>query len=196
MHWSAGLRATALCLAATALSVRAAGPQGTELRGTARAGDRPVPNVVVWLEAPGAPATTAPRVVLDQRNLTFSPHVLAVRVGTTVDFPNNDRVFHNVFSFRDGKRFDLGMYPVGALKRITFDQPGLSRLFCNIHPNMAAYIMAVDSPYFAVSGADGAFTMAPVPPGSYTYRAWRAGATDATGTWTTTTGQPLTVSWP
>ena len=63
-----------------------------------------------------------------------------MRVGTTVDFPNNDRVFHNVFSFRDGKRFDLGMYPIGTLRRVTFDKPGLSRLFCNIHPNMAAYV--------------------------------------------------------
>ena len=96
--------------------------------------------------------------MLDQRNLSFSPHVLVVRVGTTVDFPNNDRVFHNVFSFRDGKRFDLGMYPVGTMQQVTFDQPGLSRIFCNIHPNMAAYVLTVDSPYFARADESGAFT--------------------------------------
>ena len=100
-----------LVLAASAQSVR-------DLRGTARAGGRPAADTVVWLDAPDAPARRqAGRVVLDQRNLTFSPRVLVVRAGTTVDFPNNDRVFHNVFSFRDGKRFDLGMYPVGALQR-------------------------------------------------------------------------------
>ena len=82
--------------------------------------------------------------------------MLAVRVGTTVDFPNRDRVFHNVFSFRDGKRFDLGMFPIGARRRVTFDRPGLSRLFCNIHPNMAAYMMAVDAPYFGVADEQGA----------------------------------------
>jgi plastocyanin len=196
MGWSAGLRATALCLVATVLSVRAAGPQAADLHGTARTGAGPAPDSVVWLDAPKTPAVAAHKAVLDQRNLNFSPHVLAVRVGTTVDFPNNDRVFHNVFSFKDGKRFDLGMYPVGALKRVTFGQPGLSRVFCNIHPNMAAYVLAVDSPYFAVSDDDGTFTIASVPPGTYTYHAWRAGTTDVTGTWTSTAGQPLTVSWP
>ena len=90
-----------------------------------------------------------------------------MRVGTTVDFPNNDRVFHNVFSFRDGKRFDLGMYPIGALRRVTFDKAWLSRLFCNIHPNMAAYVMAVDTPHFGVADGQGAFTIPAVPPATY-----------------------------
>ena len=150
----------------TALTLRAAAPESPDLHGTARVGTHAASNAVVWLDAPNAPRSTDRRkVVLDQRNLDFSPHVLAVRVGTTVDFPNNDRVFHNVFSFRDGKVFDLGMYPVGALKHVTFDRPGLSRIFCNIHPGMAAYVMAVDSPYFAVSDQSGAFTIAAVPPG-------------------------------
>ena len=122
---------------------------GFDLHGTIRVGERPEPNAVVWVEVPGS-GPPQKKVVLDQRNLSFSPRVLAVRTGTTVEFPNNDRVFHNVFSFRDGKRFDLGMYPVGTIRNVTFDQPGLSRIFCNIHPNMAAYVMAVDSGYFAV----------------------------------------------
>jgi len=152
-----------------------------------------VANAVVWLDAAPAPAPIARRMVLDQRNLQFSPRVLAVQVGTTVDFPNNDRVFHNVFSFRDGKVFDLGMYPVGAVRHITFDKPGLSRIFCNIHPGMAAYVMAVDSPYFAVSNDDGAFSIAAIAPGPYKYRAWRAGAADMSGTWT---DGILSISWP
>ena len=85
-------------------------------------------------DAPDSRQDPSPEVVLDQRNLSFSPRVLAVRVGTTVSFPNHDRVFHDVFSFRDGKRFELGLYPVGAIKHVPFDRPGLSRVFCNIHP--------------------------------------------------------------
>src|SRR5438132_5098067 len=112
-----------------------------DLHGTAMSGDRPVPDTVIWLDAPGAAHTASPpRAVLDQRNLSFSPKVLVVRAGTSVEFPNNDRVFHNVFSFRDGRRFDLGLYPVGSMKRVQFDRAGLSRIFCNIHPNMAAYV--------------------------------------------------------
>ena len=149
-----------------------------------------------WTPRPPRRPPRARKVVLDQRNLTFSPHVLAVRVGTTVEFPNNDRVFHNVFSFRDGKRFDLGMYPVGTVRNVTFDQPGLSRIFCNIHPNMAAYVMAVDSAYFAVSDEAGRFLIASVPPGTYTYHAWRPGGTTLTGSTTIDADKPLEIRWP
>jgi plastocyanin len=185
------------CLAAILSLPRAdARAPGFDLHGTARAGGHALANAVVWLEAPNLPAgTAAGKLVLDQRNLSFSPKVLAVRVGTTVDFPNNDRVFHNVFSFRDGKRFDLGMYPVGALRHVTFDKPGLSRIFCNIHPNMAAYVVAVDTPYFAVSDGSGRFTIPSVVPRSYTYHAWRAGATELSGTWSPAGDATLTVDW-
>jgi plastocyanin len=173
------------------------GQAPADLRGTASSADRPVPDTVIWLEAPGAPPTASPpRAVLDQRNLSFSPKVLVIRAGTSVEFPNNDRVFHNVFSFRDGRRFDLGLYPVGAMKRVLFDRPGLSRIFCNIHPNMAAYVVTVDSPYFARSDEIGAFTIAGVPAGSYKYHAWRPGAVaEVTGTWATADG-PLAIKWP
>src|SRR5688572_11894997 len=152
-----------------------------DVSGTVRAGQRPQADAVVWIEAP-APAPPEPaRVVLDQRNLTFSPHVLAVRVGTVVELPNNDRVFHNVFSFHDGKKFDLGLYPTGASRRLSFDRPGLSRIFCNIHPGMAAYILAVDSGYFAVSDRQGRFSIRGVPPGDHTYKAWRPGSEIVSG---------------
>ena len=168
-----------------------------DVHGIARAGGRPAADVLVWLDVPGAEATPQQhRVVLDQRNLTFTPRVLAVPVGATVEFPNNDRVFHNVFSFRDGKRFDLGLYPVGSTRGVTFDKPGLSRIFCNIHPNMAAYVMAVDSPYFAVSDRSGAFRIPAAPTGTYTYYAWRPGADQLSGMWSSATGSHLTVEWP
>jgi plastocyanin len=191
------IRAAALLIALSALTLRAAAPESSDLHGTARAGTHSAPDAVVWLDAPNLARPAGRRtVVLDQRNLDFSPHVLVVRVGTTVDFPNNDRVFHNVFSFRDGKIFDLGMYPVGALKHVTFDRAGLSRIFCNIHPGMAAYVMAVDSPLFAISDQSGAFTIAEVPPGAYQYHAWRAGAAQLAGTWSSTNATPLAVAWP
>src|SRR4029453_9326396 len=94
------------------LCLLSGGPSaGVELRGTALAGGKPVADAVIWIDLPGAPRAPQGKVILDQRNLSFHPRVLAVQVGTRVDFPNHDRVFHNVFSFRDGKRFDLGLYP-------------------------------------------------------------------------------------
>jgi plastocyanin len=196
MDWTVTLRASLLC-AALLIPARTVVSQSTaaDVHGTARVGPHPAAYAVVWLEAPHMPPPRPhARVVLDQRNLSFSPKVLAVRVGTIVDFPNNDRVFHNVFSFKDGKRFDLGMYPVGSDRRVLFDKPGLSRIFCNIHTNMAAYVMAVDSPYFAVTDETGAFVIPSVEPGAYTYHAWHAGAIDLAGSWTT--GEPLDIKWP
>jgi len=171
-----------------------------ELTGTVHAGGRPKGDAIVWLEPASGQVAAQPgkekKVVLDQRTSTFFPHVLAVQVGTTVDLPNNDRVFHNVFSFHDGKKFDLGLYPVGTIRRVTFDHSGLSRIFCNIHPNMAAYVMAVNSPYFGVSDSQGRFSIASVPPGSYTYHAWRAGAQEVIGATTVEAGKPLEIAWP
>jgi plastocyanin len=178
-------------------TARAAGATGVPLTGTARAGTRPEPNAVVWLEsASGVISTPKPNPVLHQRSLTFAPHVLAVRVGTTVDFPNEDRVFHNVFSFKDGKQFDLGIYPVGSLKRVLFSEPGVSRLFCNIHPQMAGYVVAVDSPYFAAVDEKGAFTIPAVPPGSYVYRAWRPSGPNLSGPVVVGSASGLAVVWP
>jgi len=172
-------------------------PPPLDLHGISRAGDRSEPHAVVWLDAPaGLASTPAPKVVLDQRSLDFWPHVLAVRVGTVVEFPNNDRVFHNVFSFHDGKQFDLGLYPVGTTRRVTFDHPGLSRIFCNIHPNMGAHVLVVETPYFAVSGDDGRFTIAAVPAGTYTYHAWRPGRLDLAGSVVVGPAASLEVRWP
>ncbi len=181
------------------LAVLTVGPPalGVDLPGTTVVRDKPIAGAVVWLDAPDAPAASGRhKVVLDQRNLTFFPRVLVVRVGTTVEFPNNDRVFHDVFSFRDGKKFELGLYPVGMVKRVPFDQLGLSRIFCNIHPGMAAYIIAVDTPYFAVSDRQGRFTIAEIPAGAYTYHAWRPGGETLTGSTAVQAGTSLDVKWP
>jgi plastocyanin len=189
-----------LPVSVTLLCVLAAPAAGAELSGTAKAAGKPVQHAVVWLDAPGAPPLVQTRpVVLNQRNLDFDPRVLVVRVGTKVDFPNNDKVLHNVFSFRDGRKFDLGIYPVGTSKQIVFNQKGLSRIFCNIHPHMAAYIMAVDSPYFTLSDERGVFTIAGVPAGSYVYHAWRPGGQEITGSVTVGAGQApagFDVRWP
>jgi plastocyanin len=167
-----------------------------ELHGVTREGGDPAAQVAVWLVGAGqAAGSRRAKVVLDQRNLSFRPHLLVVQVGTTVELPNNDRVLHNVFSFRDGKRFDLGLYPVGTVRRVTFDRAGLSRIFCNIHPNMAAYVLAVDTPHFAVSGSDGRFSIAPVASGTYTYHAWRPGAEELTGSIAITERTTLEIGW-
>lgn len=190
-------RIFALGVSVVALAVPSLATQiGVELSGTAMVSGRAVANAVVWLDAAAGTASRAQKAVLHQRSLKFAPQVLAVRAGTVVDFPNDDRVFHNVFSFRDGKRFDLGVYPVGATRQVTFSEPGVSRLFCNIHPNMAGYVVVVDTPFLATSDADGRFRIADVPPGSYTWNAWRATGPVAAGTIDVRAGTVLEVAWP
>ena len=183
---------------ALALSCLVAAPAaGAELTGSAKAAGKPIPSAVIWLEAPAAPPfVQAKPVVMNQKNLAFDPRVLVIRVGTTVNFPNNDKVFHNVFSYRDGRKFDLGMYPVGTSRPVVFDKPGLSRIFCNIHPHMAAYIMAVDTPYFSISDEQGTFAISGVPPGSYTYHAWRPGGQELKGSVTVDSSHALEIRWP
>ena len=166
------------------------------LRGVVRVNGRPAKDVVVWLPGPGPIAPTSARVVLDQRNMTFVPRLLVVPVGTTVEMPNSDRVFHNVFSYHNGKRFDLGLYPAGTRKLVTFDQPGVSRVFCNIHPTMAAYVVAVASNFYAVTDTEGRFAIAGVEGQRREFSMWRAGAEPYSGTIAGDADQPVTVDWP
>lgn len=196
-HNSARLLGTFTWLVLAMASLGAAGVDTVEVRGTVRAGTKLQSTAVVWLESPRLPRSEPqPPVVLHQRNLTFLPHVLAVQTGTTVDFPNEDRVFHNVFSFKDGKPFDLGIYPVGASKRVTFAEPGVTRLHCNIHPNMSGYIVSVDSPYYSAVDESGAFTLATVPPGTYAYHAWLPGRPVLNGSVVVQAGTLLDIRWP
>src|SRR5687768_16419336 len=100
-----------------------AAPEHEALTGRAMAGGKPAVEAVIWLDAPSAPRAPQRRFVVRHRNMEFVPRVLVAPVGSTVELPNNDRVFHNVFSFTNGKPFDLGLYPTGASKRITLDRP-------------------------------------------------------------------------
>ncbi len=113
---------------------------------------------------------------MDQRNETFVPRVLAITVGTTVDFPNSDGVYHNVFSLSGAKRFDLGRYPAGRSRSVRFDRPGIVRVFCEIHSHMSAFILVFNHRYFALTAADGRYQINRVPPGRYTLVAWHEGS--------------------
>jgi plastocyanin len=128
-------------------------------------------DAVVTLEAPRLkPAPPAEPVHIDQKGFRFIPHVTVVSTGTTIRFLNNDPEPHNVYS-PEG-RYNLGTWPTGETRDYTFEKPGIYTQLCNIHPDMLAYVVVVDTPYFAVTDAKGAFTIRGVPPGRYTLVAW------------------------
>src|ERR1700757_1073337 len=137
-------------------------------------------DVVVWLTPthPVDSAITDPPARLVQKDKRFSPHVIAVRVGAEIEFPNQDPFFHDVFSIYRGKPFDLGLYESGTVRKIRFSQPGISYIFCNIHPQMSAVVVAVPTPYFAVTDADGKFQISHVPPGRYKVEFWYESASE------------------
>jgi len=110
--------------------------------------------------------------VMDQRNETFVPHLLAIMTGTTVDFPNSDKFYHNVFSLSKPARFDLGRYSAGHSRSIRFDRPGIVRVFCDIHSHMTAFILVFAHRYFAVTDEEGKYRLDGVPPGTYTLIVW------------------------
>jgi len=115
------------------------------------------------------------RAVMDQRNETFVPHVLAITTGTTVDFPNSDSIYHNVFSLSKTRPFDLGRYAAGKSQSVRFDRPGIVRVFCEIHSHMSAFILVFNHPFFAVTDTDGRYRLENVPPGNYSVVAWNEG---------------------
>jgi hypothetical protein len=132
-------------------------------------------DVVIYLEGPNAHVAPRPnpgRPQLKQINQSFQPHVLGVSVGTTVDFPNGDMVYHNVFSYSKTKRFDLGYYGKGKSKPITFDKPGIVQVFCDIHSTMSAYVLVVDTPFVTQPDDRGAYALTDVPDGEYTLTIW------------------------
>lgn len=128
----------------------------------------PPAQAVVYAEpiTGAAPARAAGPFAIAQKNKTFTPRVLGVPVGAVVQFPNEDGLFHNVFSLTPGNAFDLGLYRSGASKSRTFTTPGIVRVFCNIHPQMTALVVAVATPWVVNAGADGAFRL-DLPPGRY-----------------------------
>jgi plastocyanin len=140
--------------------------------------ERALDRSVVYLESAPLGAFQAPErptAVMDQKNETFVPHVLAIMTGTTVQFPNSDVIYHNVFSLSKAARFDLGRYAAGRSKSVRFDRPGIVRVFCEIHSHMNAYILVFSHPFFAVTDADGRYRIDGVPPGTYSVVAWHEG---------------------
>jgi hypothetical protein len=133
---------------------------------------KPVPasGVVVWLEAGRLPPRPPVRAQILQKAKKFQPHVLAVPLGSTVDFPNLDPIFHNAFSNFNGKVFDIGLYSPGSSRAVRFDRPGIVRIFCNIHPEMSAVVAVLDTPNFGVTDAAGRLTIEGVEPGEYRLR--------------------------
>jgi len=134
-----------------------------------------VPDAVVWL-SPLQPLKSKPRphapFRLVQKNKQFTPHLLVVPAGSSVEFPNEDPFFHNVFSLFNGKRFDLGLYESGASRSVKFDQEGVSYIFCNIHPGMGAVVLVLNTPFYTVSGSNGEVVIHDVPQGVYRLHVW------------------------
>lgn len=128
-------------------------------------------NAVIYLEGPG-PAAAPAAVEIAITDKEYAPHVVVVPVGSTVRFPNHDPFNHNVFSVSEGNPFDLGLYGRGESKSRTFTQPGLVRVYCNVHPRMVAYVWVMANRLHVQPGADGAFAIENVPPGSYRLHVW------------------------
>lgn len=157
--------ATVLCFLSTVTPVDAGTVTGV-IRIIVRKGV-PAAIAVVYADPIETAAQKAPqRVMLRQRNKTFLPRVMAVQAGSTVEFPNDDDIFHNVFSLSSPAPFDLGLYRAGDTRVRMFAAPGMYRVFCNIHPQMSAFIVVTPSPYATVASADGRFTLE-LPPGRY-----------------------------
>jgi len=130
-------------------------------------------NVVVYIkDAALRGALPVTRSELRQEHETCLPHVLAITRGSTVDFPNDDPIFHNVFSLSSAATFDLRRYPLGQSRSQTFAKAGIVKVYCNIHSHMSATILVMDNPYFTIPALDGAFELPNVPPGEYTVIGW------------------------
>lgn len=148
------------------------GPKGTD-NANAVVSLRPVDDIV----RPMAPG----KFEIRQKHKRFEPSVLAIPVGSVVAFPNLDPFFHNVFSLYNGKKFDLGLYEAGASRSVTFDHPGVCYVFCNIHPEMAAAVIVLDTPYYAVTARTGEFRIGAVPSGRYLLNIWHQRGKPANG---------------
>lgn len=171
MRWSAK-KATLVLMAGLLVGHPALG--GTiegRIRGTQPAMD--LSNFVISIEDIEGPfqAPEEP-VMMDQKELRFVPHVLAIQVGTTVEFPNRDPLSHNVFSISETKRFNFGLYTRRTVRRLKFEKPGVVELLCNVHLEMSGYIVVLKNPYFARTVSNGTYRIANVPAGRHRLRNW------------------------
>jgi plastocyanin len=135
-------------------------------------GGSELPNVIVFVDLPKRVASAPRRVTIRQTDEVFTPRVAAITTGSTVDFPNDDPIFHNVFSLSRAATFDLGRYPRGESKRRRFDKPGVVKVFCHLHSHMTALVRVFDHPHFARLDATGRFLLPGVPPGRHRVVAW------------------------
>jgi plastocyanin len=186
MRWFLALllAATCFCSCAAAQNVdvrgriefNKAGRQGIEKSSATKR------QAVVWLAPLDRPSRTLPpkTAQLIQKDKAFHPHVIVIPAGSEVEFPNHDPFFHNVFSLFEGKRFDLGMYEAGSTRKVRFEKPGISYIFCNIHPQMSAVVIALGTSYFAWADAAGNYAIEDVPPGRYELSVWADGASPET----------------
>jgi plastocyanin len=178
------LCAFALFPAALSAQDRSSAPAAAELRlrivspAAGKHAPAAVP-AVVWLEPiAGTPALSFQphgRYTLLQKNRMFTPHLQVIPVGTVVQFPNADPFFHNVFSLFDGKRFDLGLYEAGSSKSVMFSHEGVSYIFCNIHPEMSAVVLALSTPLYAIADATDSFVIRDIPAGEFKMHLWIEG---------------------
>jgi plastocyanin len=132
--------------------------------------------VVIYLEAPGLKPAAPTQGTLTQKNRGFEPEIVVIPVGSTVSFPNQDPIFHNVFSLSKVKQFDLGYYPAGETRTVKFDRPGIVQVYCHIHPDMSAAILVLATPSWTRPGPDGAYSLSGIPPGEYDLVAWHRSA--------------------
>ncbi|MCX6154797.1 MAG: methylamine utilization protein [Candidatus Kapabacteria bacterium] len=145
-----------------------------DIKGVVKTVEGALPDVIVYIEKINGLQFSPPSspVVMDQKDLTFIPHVLPILIGTTVVFPNSDITRHSVFSSAKIKKFDFGTYEQGSKKSLVFDKPGLVPLLCHVHPEMSAYIYVLETPYFAVTNESGRFIIKNVPAGRYKLSTW------------------------
>ena len=172
--------AAALALAGTALAAAADLHGQLELTGRGARGTDLSAAVVTFEPAAGARAPAPRTVVVETRDKSFSPRVLAVPRGSRVRFPNRDRILHNVFSVSRGTAFDLGLLGEGPGAEAVLEQPGLVRIFCNVHHGMVAYVLVVDTPHYATPDAGGRFRLAGLPAGRGELTVWHEQAEPAT----------------
>jgi plastocyanin len=172
------IAAKAVVAASITLALAGAG-RGNEIKGKVSVqGIKSAGNIAVYVDTIPDKKFDAPKehVVIDQRKMTFTPHLVAVQQGTTVDFLNSDPVGHNVYwpSISGNKKLshNLGTWPKGEKKPFQFNDLGTASLLCNVHPEMSGYVVVVPTPYFAVTDKDGNFEIKNIPPGKYTLKTW------------------------
>jgi plastocyanin len=169
----------AACLFSASFLGAAERAKSGTVKGTITIAGKPTQDVIVSVEGVDPKQMKADlanikakRAVMDQRGMKFIPLVLPVVAGTTVDFPNNDKTFHNVYSKGGAKNFDLGLYPAGQTRSTTFEQPGVARILCNAHPNMEAFIVVKEHPYFSAADSRGNYEIKDVPLGKARLEIW------------------------